>query len=119
MKKGLYINISIINHLGLLCILWRIDEYFIDSLLLLLLLYITIKLSPIFILRENNIGKKRRLLLYIFIVINYLALLGLTLGMEYTYLLMFIALYLFIALYIIMMALYFSSLFKEDTNSIK
>ena len=119
MKKSIFINISIVNHLWFLYICLRLFQGYSSNSLIILLIIMTIYLRRIFIDREYRIEKKSKLILFILCSINYTAfvvlIIALSLGLEkIIYWITFFGL----VLYITTISMYISMLFGvKDSQS--
>jgi heme A synthase len=112
MKKGIFINASIINHLWFFYISISLFEDLYKQSLIILFFIITYNLRHIFISRENRILKKGRQLLYITFILMYLNLITICVAYIYNYnILLHWSTFSGIILYLFMISIYFELIF--------
>ncbi len=83
MKKGIFINIAVISNLSVFYLLEKIDIYYFSIIPAIACLVGTKRLSDLYVSYENKIKKKRKVHLYILIILNYLSLISLCLSTYY------------------------------------
>ena len=112
MKKGAFINASIINHLWFFYISINLFEDVYKQSLIILYFIVTYNLRHIFISRENRITKKGRQLLYITFILMYLNLIVICVAYICNYnILLHWSTFSGIILYLFLISIYFEQIF--------
>lgn len=120
MKKNIFINICVITSLCLFRIPNIVESIeFIKIIPILAYVIAILHVKHIFISRENRVGKKRKVYLYLLIVLCYMIIVASTWASYFEDIIIKFCLdNTFITVYLILIVIYFNAIFKGENREI-